>query len=90
MSIDRPSYRLSSGQTEAQVDGMVRQIASRLTAHRPEMVLTAAARIAVVQATTMSPPLATALRGRLPEITGQITRAAYAARLLEDLGGEQE
>lgn len=82
------AYRLAVGQTEAQVDGMVRQIAGRLTAHRPDMALTAAARIAVVQATTMSPPLAVALRARMPEITTDITRAAYAARLLEDLDGE--
>lgn len=78
----------SPGHTEAQVSEYVRQIASRLTAHRPDVVLTAAARIAVVQATTMSPPLAAALRARLPEPTGQITRTAYAARLLQDLDGE--
>ncbi|MEW2567667.1 hypothetical protein [Streptomyces sp. NPDC047070] len=66
----------------------VRQIADRLTTHRPDMVLTATALLAVAQATTMSPPLAAALRARLPEITTPITRAAYAARLLQDLDGE--
>lgn len=83
----RRSYRLAVGQTEEQVSELVRQIAGRLSAHRPDMALTPAARIAVVQATTMSPPLAAALRARLPEITTAVTRAAYAARLLADLDG---
>ncbi len=81
-------YRLGVGQTEEQVSAYVRQIVARLTTHRPDMALTPTARIAVIQATTMSPPLAAALRARLPEATGQITRAAYAARLLQDLNGE--
>ncbi|WP_314411396.1 hypothetical protein [Streptomyces sp. DSM 40484] len=88
MRTDQPAYRLAAGQTEEQVSAYVRQVAGRLTTHRPDMDLTPTARLAVVQATTMSPPLAAALRARLPEITTPITRAAYAARLLQDLGGE--
>lgn len=86
----QPAYRLSVGQTEEMVDELVRQIAGRLTTHRPEILLTATARIAVIQATTMTESLSRALRARLPEITGEITRAAYAALLHEALGGEEQ
>ncbi|GGX99185.1 hypothetical protein GCM10010515_76710 [Streptomyces fructofermentans] len=60
---------------------MVHEIVGRLSTIRPTELLTAVARAAVIQAATMSPVHHPALSARLPEITGDITRAAYATLL---------
>jgi hypothetical protein len=82
----RPAYRLAPGQTEDQVRNLLRDMAHRLETNRPEAVFTAVGRIAIIQATTMSPPLARALRAKAPEIPAPTTRAAYA-RLLREIAG---
>ncbi|MCX4974248.1 hypothetical protein [Streptomyces sp. NBC_00620] len=84
---DRPSYRLSSGQTEDLVRRLLLEMADHLETHRPDRILTATGRIALIQVTTMSPPLGTALRAKAPEIDGPISRSAYAAQLRETAGG---
>jgi hypothetical protein len=83
----RPTYRLAPGQTEAQVRSMLRDMAHRLETNRPAAVFTAVGRLALIQATTMSPPLAHALRARAPEIPAPTTRAAYAVLLRQIAGG---
>ncbi|MGW3410272.1 hypothetical protein [Streptomyces sp. NPDC000888] len=77
---DQP-YRLSPGHTEGLVRRLLHEMADRLEANRPGQPLTAAGRIAIIQVTTMSPSLGTALRAKAPEIDGPITRAAYAKQL---------
>ncbi|MEU4169470.1 hypothetical protein AB0F46_21665 [Streptomyces sp. NPDC026665] len=81
-------YRLAPGQTESHVRSMLRDMAHRLETNRPDARFTAVGRIAIIQATTMSPPLARALRARAPEIATPTTRAAYAAVLREIAGAE--
>lgn len=79
------------GRAAAKVDGQVRtmllEMAGRLETHRPDEPLTTAARIALIQATTMAPPLARALRDQAPEIVGPVIRRDYAAQLREIAGG---
>lgn len=84
---ERPTYRLPPGQTEAHVRSMLLDIARRLETHRPDAVFTKVGRLAIIQATTMSPPLARALRAKAPEIHTPTTRAAYAVRLREVADG---
>ncbi|MEU6376786.1 hypothetical protein [Streptomyces sp. NPDC046909] len=67
---------------------MLGEMAERLETHRPEEPFTPAARIAVIQATTMDPSLARALRLRAPEVTQPVTRGEYAARLREAAAGQ--
>ncbi|WP_406365246.1 hypothetical protein [Streptomyces sp. NBC_00645] len=81
-------YRLAPGQTEADVRSLLRDIARRLETNRPDAVFTAVGRITIIQATTMSPPLARALRAKAPEILASTTRAAYA-RQLREIAGQQ-
>jgi hypothetical protein len=83
---DRPSYRLSTGQTERLVDDMLREMADCLEQRRPDEPMTAVSRIALIQATTMTPSLARALRAKAPEITGQVVRREYAAQLRQIAG----
>jgi hypothetical protein len=83
-------YGRGRASAEAQVRTMLGEIADRLERNRPDQPLTATARIAVLQATTMDPVLGRALNLACPEITGPVTRTAYAARLREIKdGGEQ-
>jgi len=74
---------------EAQVRAWLGEIADRLERNRPAAVLTATARVAVLQATTMDPVLGRALRIAAPEVDDAkpITRRAYAARLREIAAG---
>jgi len=76
-------YGRQHAQTAELVRQMLLEIAERLETRRPDVPLTAVGRIALIQATTMAPPLASALRAKAPEITGPITRRAYAAKLRE-------
>jgi hypothetical protein len=85
---ERPTYRLAPGQTEDHVHGMLRDIARRLETNRPDAVFTKVGRLAIIQATTMSPPLARALRAKAPEIVTPTTRGAYATVLREIAGPE--
>ncbi|WP_330349604.1 hypothetical protein [Streptomyces sp. NBC_00582] len=87
-----PLARYGRGQAhvDAQVRTMLGEIAERLERNRPDQPLTATARIAVLQATTMDPVLSRALNLACPEITGHITRTAYAARLREIKGGGEQ
>lgn len=84
------STRYVRGQAalNAQVQQMLGEMAERLETHRPDEPLTPAARIAVIQATTMAPPLARALRAKAPEITEPVTRRTYAAQLREIAAGD--
>jgi len=77
----RPSARVA-----AEVRQMLLEIADRLERNRPDEPLTPTGRIALIQATTMAPPLAARLREQAPEITALITRRAYAAQLREIAG----
>lgn len=80
----RPASRL-----DAEAAQMLREIADRLERNRADEPLTPTGRIALIQATTMSPPLARRLRDQAPEITERITRSAYAA-LLREIAGPAE
>lgn len=76
-----PARRRTPGRTEEIITSLLLEIAGRLETNRSDQPLTAVSRIAVIQATTMSPPLARALRARAPEVTAPVTRREYAARL---------
>ncbi|MFF3891366.1 hypothetical protein [Streptomyces sp. NPDC001914] len=81
----------SSGLPAAQQRRIVRQllgdIATRLETNRPDRPFTAVSRIAVIQATTMDPVLGRAVRDMAPDVHGETTRRAYAARLRRILTG---
>lgn len=81
------SERPPAPTTRAIVQRLLGEIADRLETHSPDRQLTAVSRIAVIQATTMDPRLGRALREQAPEITGTVTRRAYAAKLREIAGG---
>ncbi|MGW0795158.1 hypothetical protein [Streptomyces sp. NPDC002692] len=83
---DYPTYRLSPGQTDAHVRQMLREMASRLEKRRPEATFTAVGRIALIQAQTMTPSYAAALRAKCPLVYAPTTRAAYAVLLREIAG----
>jgi hypothetical protein len=72
---------------DSQVRQMLLEMAERLEALRPDEPITAIGRHALIQATTMDPPLARALRTKAPEITGEQVRRDYAARLREVVAG---
>lgn len=67
--------------TEALVRSMLLELALRFETRRPDALVTAVGRIAAIQATTMTPTLGRMLRDRAPEITGPVTRRAYAEQL---------
>lgn len=66
---------------DSQVRRMLLEMAERLETRRPDEPITAIGRQALIQATTMDPPLARALRAKAPEITGELIRRDYAATL---------
>ncbi|MFJ4322226.1 hypothetical protein ACIP3A_03770 [Streptomyces tricolor] len=73
----------------ALVRTMLGEMADRLEANRPDEPITAIGRLALIQATTMDPVLAPALREAAPEIpeaTGSVVRREYAAQLREIAG----
>lgn len=57
------------------------EMAGRLETHRPNATITTIGRHALLQATTMDPPVLRALRQHAPEIDVALTRRQYAARL---------
>ncbi|MFZ4206791.1 hypothetical protein ACOZE4_18335 [Streptomyces griseoincarnatus] len=73
------------GRSALAVDRLVQQLlhemADKLDRVRPGGSITTIGRHALLQATTMDPPLLRALRAHAPEITGSLTRRAYAAQL---------
>lgn len=75
------AFRPGAAQRASLVDEMVGEMADRLEAKRPDEPMTAVGRIALIQATTMDPILAPALRALCPEITAPIIRRDYAAQL---------
>ncbi|MGW6210964.1 hypothetical protein [Streptomyces sp. NPDC055109] len=85
MSEHRPAPTTPT--TRAIVRQLLGEIADRLETRSPERQLTAVSRIAVIQATTMDPRLGRALREQAPEITGPVTRRAYAVQLRKIAGG---
>lgn len=79
-----------TAQTNRLVGQMLGEMAERLEVKRPAEPITAVGRIALIQATTMDPALAPALRARCPQITGSVLRCDYAAQLRQaakQLGG---
>lgn len=66
---------------DSQVRQMLLEMAERLETRRPDEPITTIGRHALIQATTMDPPLARALRTKAPEITGEQVRREYAAEL---------
>ena len=76
-----------TAQRDSLVRDMLREMAERLETRRPDAPLTTIGRHALIQATTMDPALAPALRARCPEITTPVIRRDYAAQLREIAGG---
>ncbi|MEV1020687.1 hypothetical protein [Streptomyces sp. NPDC050264] len=76
-----PHYGRSSSQTRQIALQMLAEVAERLEERRPNETLTPAGHLAVLQATSMDPPMLRALRGLAPPVDGTITRRAYAAQL---------
>lgn len=74
-------FKRGTAQRNELVVQLLGEMADRLEAKRPDEPITAVGRIALIQATTMDPALAPALRTRCPEITGSLSRRDYAAQL---------
>jgi hypothetical protein len=72
---------------DSQVRRMLLEMAERLEARRPDEPITTIGRHALIQATTMDPPLARALRAKAPEITGEQVRREYANQLRKVAAG---
>lgn len=70
-----------TGQTLAVVEQLLGEMAGRLETIRPGATITTIGRHALLQATTMDPPVLRALREHAPEIEVALTRRQYAARL---------
>lgn len=68
-------------QTLAIVQQLLGEMAGRLETNRPNATITTIGRHALLQATTMDPPVLRALREHAPEIDVALTRRQYAARL---------
>ncbi|MEU8555938.1 hypothetical protein AB0C80_18380 [Streptomyces anthocyanicus] len=68
-------------QTLAIVQQLLGEMAGRLETKRPNATITTIGRHALLQATTMDPPVLRALREVAPEIDVALTRRQYAARL---------
>lgn len=79
--------RRGTAQRNELVRQMLGEMADRLEATRPDEPITAVGRLALIQATTMDPVLTPALRELVPEITGEIVRRDYGARLREIADG---
>ncbi|WP_320784166.1 hypothetical protein [Streptomyces sp. CRN 30] len=66
--------------------GLMREMADKLESIRPGETITTIGRHALLQATTMDPPLLRALRALAPEIDGAVVRRDYAAQLRQIAG----
>ncbi|MFF9215598.1 hypothetical protein [Streptomyces viridosporus] len=60
---------------------LLHEMADKLERVRPDEPITTIGRHALLQATTMDPPLLRALREKAPEIDGSLIRRDYAAQL---------
>ncbi|MFJ2007027.1 hypothetical protein [Streptomyces chartreusis] len=67
----------------AEVKRMLTAIADRLETRRPDQPLTATARLAVIQATTMDPVLFRALNDRVPQVGKPLLRKDFAVQVRE-------
>ncbi|MBU5946780.1 hypothetical protein [Streptomyces sp. PAM3C] len=88
-----PSCGRSALAVDRLVQQLLREMADKLDRVRPGGSITTIGRHALLQATTMDPPLLRALRAHAPEITGSLIRRAYAAQLrqaAEDMGDLRE
>ncbi|MBL3669079.1 hypothetical protein JL475_24410 [Streptomyces sp. M2CJ-2] len=74
-------YGRGQALTNRQVHTMLLEMADKLERVRPDEPITTIGRHALLQATTMDPPLLSTLRERAPEIDGELVRRAYAAQL---------
>jgi len=81
MSAPTARYGRGTAHTNRLVRQMLGEMADGLEANRPDQPLTPTSRIAIIQATTMDPTLARALREQAPEITAPVVRRDYAAQL---------
>ncbi|MGW5509912.1 hypothetical protein ACWEV9_19370 [Streptomyces albogriseolus] len=76
-------YGRRPGATSRLVRQMLHEMADKLERVRPDEPITTIGRHALLQATTMDPPLLRALREVAPEIDGELIRRDYAAQLRE-------
>lgn len=83
MSAPTARYGRGTAATNRLVRQMLGEIADRLEANRPDRQIGSIGRHALIQATTMDPTLARALRAQAPEITSPVIRRDYAAQLRE-------
>lgn len=74
------------GLTRDLVPQMLREMADKLERLRPDEPITTIGRHALLQATTMNPPLLRALREAAPEINDSLVRREYAAQLRQIAG----
>ncbi|MEU1496083.1 hypothetical protein [Streptomyces sp. NPDC005732] len=84
---DFPTYLPRPGQIDQTVREMLLSMAARLERVRPDEPIGPAARLAMIQATTMDPRVLPTLRAAVPEITGTVIRRDYAERLVAAAGG---
>ncbi|MCF2130146.1 hypothetical protein L1I79_27490 [Strepomyces sp. STD 3.1] len=73
-------------QTQALIKQFLGEMADRLETNRPNAPITVIGRQALLQATTMDPPLLRALRAAAPEIEHTRVRRDYAAELRKIAG----
>ncbi|WPP30017.1 hypothetical protein [Streptomyces sp. CL7] len=76
-------YGRRPGSVDRLVRQMLHEMADKLEKNRPDEPITTIGRHALLQATTMDPPLLRALREVAPEIDGELVRRDYAAQLRE-------
>lgn len=74
-------YGRRPGSTDRLVQQTLHEMADKLDRIRPDEPITTIGRHALLQATTMDPPLLRALRQVAPEIDGELVRRDYAAQL---------
>lgn len=85
--MNAPRHSRPSAATLRTVKQLLVEIAERLETNRPNAIMTTISRHALLQATTMDPPLLRALRDVAPEIEHTVVRRDYAAVLRQIAGG---
>ncbi|MGW2170388.1 hypothetical protein ACWC1C_07630 [Streptomyces sp. NPDC001705] len=76
----------TKAQTQALIKQLLGEMADRLETNRPNAPINVISRHALLQATTMDPPLLRALRAAAPEIEHTRIRRDYAAELRQIAG----
>lgn len=79
--LDSGRRRRPTAEADVQARRMLGEMADRLEAHRAGQVITALGRRALIQATTMDPAIAPALRRLVPVIVWPVTRREFATQL---------